>query len=62
MENVERKEKLQKFENLKNQKSFLDEIKNIFQFLKAYHLMKKYKFGKKQPTQALSGFFTKYFI
>ena len=33
--------KLQKFEYLKNEKSFLDEIKNIFQFLKAYHLMKK---------------------
>ena len=26
-------EKLQKFEYLKNEKSFLDEIKNIFQFL-----------------------------
>ena len=33
--------KLQKFEYLKNKKSSLDEIKNISQFLKAYHLMKK---------------------
>ena len=34
-------EKLQKFEYLENEKSFLDEIKNIFQFLKGYHLVKK---------------------
>ena len=33
--------KLQKFEYLKNKMSFLDEIKNIFQFLKGYHLVKK---------------------
>ena len=33
-------EKLQKFEYLKNEKSFLDEIKNIFQFLESYHLVK----------------------
>ena len=33
-------EKLQKFEYLKN-KSFLDEMRNIFQFLKGYHLVKK---------------------
>ena len=32
-------EKIQKFEYLKNEKSFLDEIKNIFQFLKGYHLL-----------------------
>ena len=31
-------EKIQKFECLENEKSFLDEIKNIFQFLKGYHL------------------------
>ena len=34
-------EKIQKSEYLKNEKSFLDEIKNIFQFLKGYHLVKK---------------------
>ena len=34
-------EKLQKFEYLVNGKSFLDEIKKIFQFLKGYHLVKK---------------------
>ena len=35
-------EKLQKIECLENEKSFLDEIKNIFsQFLKGYHLVKK---------------------
>ena len=33
--------RLQKFEYLKNKMSFLDEIKNIFQFLKGYHLVKK---------------------
>ena len=34
-------EKLQKSENLENEKSFLDEIKKHFsQFLKGYHLMK----------------------
>ena len=32
----------QKFEYLKNEKSFLDKIKNIFlKFLKGYHLVKK---------------------
>ena len=40
-------EKLQKFEYLKNRDSFLDEKKDIFQFLKSYHLMKKIKFDKK---------------
>ena len=35
------KEKIQKFEYLGNEKSFLDEIKNIFQFFKGYHLVKK---------------------
>ena len=33
-------EKLQKSEYLGNEKSFLNEIKNIFQFLKGYHSMK----------------------
>ena len=28
---------IQKFEYVENEKSFLDEIKNIFQFLKGYH-------------------------
>ena len=47
--------KLQKFEYLQNQKSFLDEIKKDFpQFLKAYLLMKKQKFDKKQQTPALN--------
>ena len=31
---------LRKFEYLENKKSFLDEIKNIFQFLKGYHMVK----------------------
>ena len=36
--------KSQTFEYLDNEKSFLDEIKNIFsQFLKGYHLVKKIK-------------------
>ena len=34
-------EKIQKFEYLENEKSFLDEIKSIFQSLKDYHLVKK---------------------
>ena len=34
-------EKLHKFEYLDNEKGFLNEIKNIFQFLKSYHLVKK---------------------
>ena len=38
---VEGREKLQKFEYLENEKSFLDEIKNIFQFLTVYHLVQK---------------------
>ena len=40
-------EKIQKFEYLENEKSFLDEMKNIFQFLKGYHLVKKKKIDKK---------------
>ena len=36
------REKIQNFEYLENEKSFLDEIKNYFQkFLKGYHLVKK---------------------
>ena len=31
----------QQFEYLKNEKSFLDGIKSIFQFLYGYHLVKK---------------------
>ena len=34
---VWKEEKLQKFEYLENEKSILDEIKNIFQFLKGYY-------------------------
>ena len=34
-------EKIQKLEYLENEKSFLDETKSIFQFLKGYHLVKK---------------------
>ena len=37
---------IQKFEYLRNEKSFLDEIKNIFQFLKGYHLVKNKKLIK----------------
>ena len=44
---VWKRKKLQKLEYLENEKSFLDEINNIFQFLKGYHLVKKYKFDKK---------------
>ena len=33
--------KLQEFEYLENEKSFSDEIKSVFQFLKGYHLVKK---------------------
>ena len=42
-----RREKLQKFENLEVEKSFLDETKNIFQFLMGYHFANKQKFDKK---------------
>ena len=38
----EAKTKIQTFEYLKNEKGFLNEIKNIFlEFLKGYHLVKK---------------------
>ena len=33
--------KIQKFEYLENEKGFLEQTKNIFQFLKGYHLVKK---------------------
>ena len=36
----DRWEEIQKFEYLENQKSFLDEIKSIFQFLKGYQLVR----------------------
>ena len=36
----EGKMEIQKSEYLKNEKSFLDEIKNIFQLLKGYHLVR----------------------
>ena len=39
------REKLQKPEYLENEKSFTDEIKNIF--LKGYRMVKKQKFDKK---------------
>ena len=42
----EGKTKIQKIEYLKNKKSFLDEIKNIFQFLKGYHLVGNKKLMK----------------
>ena len=45
--NKEGKTNIQKFEYLENEKSFLDEIKNIFQFLKGHDLVKKKKFDKK---------------
>ena len=38
--------KLQNFKYLKNDKSFLDEMKNIY-ILKFYHLMKKEKIDKR---------------
>ena len=37
----EEEEKIPKYEYLKKEKSFSDEKKNIFQFLKGYHLVKK---------------------
>ena len=39
-EKKDRKTEIQKLEYLENEKSSLDEIKNIFQFLKGYHLVK----------------------
>ena len=47
------REKISKFKYLENEKSFLDEIRHFLQFLNGYHLVKKYKFDKKQGTQAL---------
>ena len=44
LEKVKRnRKKYKKFEYLESKRSFLDEIKNIFQFLKGYHLVKKKK-------------------
>ena len=37
---------IQKSEYLENEKSFLDEIKSIFQFLKGYHLGRNKNFIK----------------
>ena len=37
---------LQKIVYLENEKSFLDEIKNIFQFLKGYHMVENKNLGK----------------
>ena len=42
----ERKMEIQNLEYLENENSFLDEIKNIFQFLKGYHLVKNNYFIK----------------
>ena len=41
------KTEIQKFEYLENEKGFLDEIKNIFQSLKSYHLVRNKDFYKK---------------
>ena len=41
------KEKIQKFEYLGNEKSFLDEIKNIFIVFKGLSFGEKQKFDKK---------------
>ena len=41
------KTKTQKLEHLQNEKSFLVEIKDIFQFLKGYQLMKNKNLIKK---------------
>ena len=38
-EKKEGKIEIQKFEYLENEKSFLDDIKNNFQFLNGYHLV-----------------------
>ena len=53
-EKKERKTKIQKFEYLENEKSFLDEIRNIFHSFLTAIIWWKIKFGKKQQTQALS--------
>ena len=46
-EKKEGKTNIQKFEYLENEKSFLDDIKNISYFLKGYHLVKTKNFLKK---------------
>ena len=46
-EKKEGKAKIRKYEYLENEKSFLEEIKNIFHnFLKGYHLVKNKKLIK----------------
>ena len=44
----------QKFEYLKNEKSFLDEIKIFFTVFEGLSFGEKYKFDKKQWTQTLT--------
>ena len=39
-ERMREKMEIQKFEYLKNEKSFSDEIKNILKFLRSYHSVK----------------------
>ena len=46
-EKKEGKTDISKLEYLENEKRFLDEIKNIFQFLKGYHLVKNKNLIKK---------------
>ena len=48
------KTEIEKFEYLKNEKSFLDEIKNIFIVFEGLSFHEKSKFDKKWWTQVLS--------
>ena len=60
LESVERKGKIQEFEYLENEKSFLVEIKNIFHsFSRAIIWRKNKNLIKKQRTQAISKEFQK---
>ena len=52
----EGKMKVQKSEYLENEKSFLDEIKNLFRILKGYPLVINKNLIKKWRTQALNYF------
>ena len=52
----EGKMKIQKSEYLENEKSFLDEIKNLFRILKGYPLVINKNLIKKWRTQALNYF------
>ena len=45
---------MQKYEYIDNEKSFLDEIKKIFIVFEGLSFSGKYKFDKKQRTQALN--------